>query len=114
MSRVNIVLKDLDAGYKSVSCSDESVEIEVGDPGPASTRSSSVVEDVELFNSAVLRLYGEILYILRACMDERQASSFSDRTGAVFLLNYQYCSHYLDLHLKLAVEAINQSKSFVS
>ena len=50
--------------------------------------------------------------ILRACMDERQASSFSDRTGAVFLLNY--CSHYLDLHLKLAVESINQSKSFVS
>ena len=37
MSRVNIALDDLDAGYKSGSCSAESVEIEVGDPEPAST-----------------------------------------------------------------------------
>ena len=50
MSRVNIALDDLDAGYMSGSCSgDESVEIEIGNPEPASTRSlSSAVEDVEL------------------------------------------------------------------
>ena len=70
MSRVNIVLEDLDAGYKSGSCSDESVEIEVGDPEPASIRSSSAVEDVELFNSAVLRLCGEILY--SPCLNGRE------------------------------------------
>ena len=47
--RVNIVLDDLDAGYKSGSCSDESsVDIEVEDTEPATRRSSSVVHDVEV------------------------------------------------------------------
>ena len=49
MSRVNIALDDLNAGYKSGSCSDESsVDIEVEDTEPATRRSSSVVQDVEV------------------------------------------------------------------
>ena len=49
MSRVNIASDDLDAGYKSGSCSDESsVDIEVEDTEPATRRSSSVVQDVEV------------------------------------------------------------------
>ena len=49
MSRVNIALDDLDAGYKSGSCSDESsVDIEVEDTEPATRRSSSVVQDVQV------------------------------------------------------------------
>ena len=51
MSRVNIRLDDLDAGYKSGSCSDDSSVdgIEVGDTEPAPRRSSSsVVADIEV------------------------------------------------------------------
>ena len=42
-------MNDLDAGYKSGSCSDESsVDIEIEDTEPATRRSSSVVQDVEV------------------------------------------------------------------
>ena len=51
MSRVNVRLYVLDAGYKSGSCSDDSSVdgIEVGDTEPAPRRSSSsVVADIEV------------------------------------------------------------------
>ena len=49
MSRVKIALDVLDVGYRSGSCSDESsVDIEVEDIEPATRRSSSVVQDVEV------------------------------------------------------------------
>ena len=50
MSRVNIALDDLDAGYKSGSYSDESSVdiIEVEDTEPATRQSSSAVQDVKV------------------------------------------------------------------
>ena len=64
MSRVNIALDDLDAGYKSVLYS---------------PRLHGRETDIERQASS---------FILRACMDERQASSFSDRIAAAALLKY--------------------------